>query len=1318
MFKKIVSLILSISLIITQPIFAQGLAQLNLAQYLGQARPMATDSFRPTQLRYFSYNNLNNSFRILLDKGDTKDIKDSQLKEQAKELMDYFLIGVTLPNDAFWVNLRPDSPDNIINPELEQTSLGKILLEADLQLKKDTASRTSPQTPEGKAYWDKLYKKAGELFGTENITIPTLTRPWIVPGEIIVREGQDSAYIYKATLKVMLEEDYLKSPSHKVTKSPANLEQYSFKDVRLQELNEYSTQLIKELIIPKLTQEVNSSQRYVKLRQVYYSLVLSRWFKMRFTGKSGQYADLIDRHDLTNLTAQEPYDKLTYFKQYQESFAQGEYNLKEPVYTPYGQSIRSYMSGGFDGTNMTIEGINTPETAGSSIIEKRFKNGNTVFLEGSAANILQINTNNALVKQPLAIAASPVSTGLSLIENKILAPNLLTVKKFIELYLLTSSIDKKHLENILEACKNYMLSFPGNYAKLAGSKINEQKITNIKGQLSMYFGLSNKINIAVAAGYLSRVMQDEFNEETLSEDFEDLQKEINNIVEQLHKDSIAWQTVEGVIQDAEKEMDRFLSRLSDREILLALNPQRQEINQGQRIKDEFAKLAGATSVSALLARIGTLVKNLNKIKKSYIESLVADPPDRDGISLSYTFMVMNLLTLLAENGWGVPDTNKTDLPEIPNGGLIVPPLTDGGYVVNDADREKISSIKGILNMFPGDGKKLIEQYLDFTELYEETEEKLKIYWKAEETYDIQKAAEATLGFYNAIADRIQPGESKPDIENKIKALRDTGNIINGVVEKLKSLIGGDIAEFRKIVNMEADPSELDELRRELSLKNSKATVTYILFLLSDIFKPYRGNIPGSFIEDSKTRYKVIETELEIFDFPIASSAMTVAEIKTEAKTAIINAGRNLQVYILSDEAQNKYNLNAEYIDKLGDSEVIKLWLWLENAIKFFNDRIKAGDLSAEVEARRTILIYKGLIEELKQHASATSQLIKEIYGTFKTRTAKSADDGEAILKALLAMGKEEKISKEELDIVLEILTPRRVDRVVPVWKIIKTLKEFSVGGIEKQETSSMQMAIFNVLIDDNYPGCAFFPKERLAHFLRYAETLVGSNYLDASTVSQIALAKENKTYGKALDLVMNLSKEKMGQASKEEVSKLERRQANVDIDNSIPTLSRIIEAYINNKDSLLSGEKKKIAKNVYAVSSALVNEIKQEEAVEVVGGIDFTDRAMRIGLEPMGSFADLKLVLPRISNVAAIDLDNEFKQIQAMALSGIRPSDSRILEFAAACYYRGEFSPRLGEITACLQQAHFLDERLGRESSKALRLATILPEVLYSYSLN
>ena len=168
------------------------------------------DRFRPAHLRYFSYEPKSDNFQILLDKADEKGLSDIQVKDKADELMKYFRIGLSLPNDKFWVNLRPDAPEQIIDPELERTDIGKIMLEADLQLKKDTASLTSPQTKEGKEYWDKLYQKAGELFGTENITIPTITRPWIVPGEIIVRESGDSAYIYKAALKVMLEQDHLK----------------------------------------------------------------------------------------------------------------------------------------------------------------------------------------------------------------------------------------------------------------------------------------------------------------------------------------------------------------------------------------------------------------------------------------------------------------------------------------------------------------------------------------------------------------------------------------------------------------------------------------------------------------------------------------------------------------------------------------------------------------------------------------------------------------------------------------------------------------------------------------------------------------------------------------------------------------------------------------------------------------------------------------------------------------------------------------------------------------------------------------------------
>src|SRR3989339_452724 len=366
MLRKLISLALTLSFGLQQTVFAYT-ASLNLSGYLNQGPNLTvSDKFRPINLRYFPYQPQTNDFKILLDKGDTKDIADTNLKSSATILLDYFKIGLSLPNDKFWVNLRPDSQDEIIDEELAKTDLGKVMLEADLKLKQDTALFTSPQTPQGKEYWSKLYQKAGELFGTENITIPTLTRPWIAPGEIILRESSDNnsktsqgAYIYKANLKVMLEEDYLTSSGG--FRTPPTF------DPRLKELNQYSTQLIRELILPKLTQKVNSSKDYANLRQVYFSLILARWFKETFQDNStaqGDYLKLINSHNLTNLTSQQAWDKTTYFQAYQKSFQEGEYNLSEQVYTPTGQVIRRYMSGGMvispDPEKMDILKISNP----------------------------------------------------------------------------------------------------------------------------------------------------------------------------------------------------------------------------------------------------------------------------------------------------------------------------------------------------------------------------------------------------------------------------------------------------------------------------------------------------------------------------------------------------------------------------------------------------------------------------------------------------------------------------------------------------------------------------------------------------------------------------------------------------------------------------------------------------------------------------------------------------------------------------------------------------------------------------------------------
>ena len=140
MARKIISIVLSVGLLFQQGGLAYAAGQLNLANYLSSMRGAITqpDRFQPARLRYISYDIASNDFKLLLDKGDNVNQKTEELKNQrtmepqnlptpklpnspnspnsstpklndaTQELFNYFLIGLALPNDTFWVNLRPD----------------------------------------------------------------------------------------------------------------------------------------------------------------------------------------------------------------------------------------------------------------------------------------------------------------------------------------------------------------------------------------------------------------------------------------------------------------------------------------------------------------------------------------------------------------------------------------------------------------------------------------------------------------------------------------------------------------------------------------------------------------------------------------------------------------------------------------------------------------------------------------------------------------------------------------------------------------------------------------------------------------------------------------------------------------------------------------------------------------------------------------------------------------------------------------------------------------------------------------------------------
>ncbi|MGE5308377.1 MAG: hypothetical protein ACM3OC_04785 [Deltaproteobacteria bacterium] len=318
MYKKTVCLFLSISFVFQQMVFA------NPAVF--QPVSAGFERFHPPLLRSVSFDPRTDDFRVILDKGDIKE----DVRADLDKVFRYFRVGLSMPDDSFWVNLKPDASARMIDPDLERTELGRVLLEADVQLKKDLAALTAPNTEKGRQYWDKLYQKAESLMGTETVKIPTLSRPWIVPAEVIMVEDTtgSGAYIYKATLKVMLEQDYLKDS-----------QAYNFQDQRLKELNEYSAALIRETIIPSLNTIINTSKKYAALRQAYHSLILAQWFKKHSV--KGSYASTVDSRDLSGLTSQS-WSKEEYYKEYTRSFRDGEYNLTENKFS----RVRNYSSGG------------------------------------------------------------------------------------------------------------------------------------------------------------------------------------------------------------------------------------------------------------------------------------------------------------------------------------------------------------------------------------------------------------------------------------------------------------------------------------------------------------------------------------------------------------------------------------------------------------------------------------------------------------------------------------------------------------------------------------------------------------------------------------------------------------------------------------------------------------------------------------------------------------------------------------------------------------------------------------------------------------
>jgi hypothetical protein len=249
---------------------------------------------------------------------------------------DAFFVWLELPPDAFWVNLNPEEHDRIVDPRLGTTDAGRILLQADLQMKKTVAKLIHPDGATGKQFWQQLPSDA------DRDTCLSF-RQWISPGPATVREDGDGVYIVDAPLTVQLESEFLKTAGAAGTCTPS--------DQSAQEA------VYRRLILPKVEEAVNKAPEYAELRRVYLSRVAAEWYRQRSATRPTEYGDLIDRGDVTAWPARRDWSPRTVFDQYVNSYTKGEFHVTHQRRDGDYIVTDTYVYGGVDLSRITFTAL-------------------------------------------------------------------------------------------------------------------------------------------------------------------------------------------------------------------------------------------------------------------------------------------------------------------------------------------------------------------------------------------------------------------------------------------------------------------------------------------------------------------------------------------------------------------------------------------------------------------------------------------------------------------------------------------------------------------------------------------------------------------------------------------------------------------------------------------------------------------------------------------------------------------------------------------------------------------------------------------------
>ncbi|MFD9326131.1 hypothetical protein [Streptomyces sp. NPDC060065] len=261
------------------------------------------------------------------------DIRRSTGIAAATRSSDAFFVWLSLDPSDFWVNLDPTEPDRIVDDQLGRTDAGRILLEADLRMKKTVGKLIHPHTALGRQYWDSLQ---GECMSYRN---------WITPAPASVHQDGDKLYILDAPLDVKMETEYL-SELGGSNATPTCPQQD-------QATEEHNEELFRSLILPRLKDAINTAPEYADLRRVYLARVAAEWYRERNRTKDTTYGELIDTGDITDWRTTDDWTPRDTFDKYVDSYTEGEFDVTDKT----ADGAKNYVYGGVDLTRVSLQQV-------------------------------------------------------------------------------------------------------------------------------------------------------------------------------------------------------------------------------------------------------------------------------------------------------------------------------------------------------------------------------------------------------------------------------------------------------------------------------------------------------------------------------------------------------------------------------------------------------------------------------------------------------------------------------------------------------------------------------------------------------------------------------------------------------------------------------------------------------------------------------------------------------------------------------------------------------------------------------------------------